>query len=155
MKQNNCENIFQIEAKIDPKWRVWGITLGGRGGHFGRILEAWVASGCQMSLGRRFGRIFSNFLNFLKKNLAIFTKNWLHLEGQDDLKLKAKTVKNSMRQSFVLLMTSKIDFGWIFCRFWQGKWSQVGIKMKFNIDRTSKSDVMKNLHSSQRENDDF
>ena len=34
MKQNNCENIFQIEAKIDPKWRVWGITLGGRGGHF-------------------------------------------------------------------------------------------------------------------------
>ena len=64
MKQNNCENIFQIEAKIDPKWRVWGITLGGRGGHFGRILEAWVASGCQMSLGRRFGRIFSDFFNF-------------------------------------------------------------------------------------------
>ena len=64
MKQNCCENVFQIEVKIDPKWRVKDITLGGRGAHFGGILEVWKASGCQMSLGRRFGRIFSIFSIF-------------------------------------------------------------------------------------------
>ena len=61
MKQNNCENIFLIEAKIDPKWRVWGIILGGRGGHFGAILGVWAGSGSQMRLGRRFGRLLGDF----------------------------------------------------------------------------------------------
>ena len=133
---------FKLKAKSTQnggsRASLWGVRE--------LILEEFWRSGrppaAKCLLGGVSGGFFQIFKN-LKKNLAISTKNWLHLEGQDDLKLKAKTVKNSMRQSFVLLMTSKIDFGWIFCRFWQGKWSQVGIKMKFNIDRTSKSDFMR------------
>ena len=38
---------------------------------------------------------------------------------------------------------SGASWGRQFDGFWEAKWNQVGIKMEGNIDRTSKSDLMK------------
>ena len=37
-------------------------------------------------------------------------------------------------------MPFKIDFGSDFGGFWEGKWSQVGTKMKLNIDIGAKAE---------------
>ena len=51
----------KINTKIDPKWKVWGTILGGRGLHFGVILGVWAGSGSQMRLGRRSGQFLEDF----------------------------------------------------------------------------------------------
>ena len=53
--QNRFQNTLKYEVwtskldvKIDPKWGVWGIILGGRGRHFRTTLGVWADSGSQM-----------------------------------------------------------------------------------------------------------
>ena len=61
--------ISKSDVKIDPKWGVWGLILGGRGGHLGSILEVWGGSGSQVRLGRRLGRLLDDFKSQDSSNL--------------------------------------------------------------------------------------
>ena len=64
------KNGANIDVKIDPKSKVWGIILGGRGLHFGVILGVWAGSGSQMRLGRRLGRLLGDFQSQDGSNLG-------------------------------------------------------------------------------------
>ena len=79
--------ITKISTKIDPKWRVWGTILGGRGLHFGIILGVWAGSGSQMRLGRRLGRLLGDFQSQDGSNLRPKrAPNW----SQNCIKIDAK-----------------------------------------------------------------
>ena len=102
---------------------VWGIIFGGRGRHFGAILEVWAGSGSQMRVGRRSGRLLGDF------------------KGQDGSKLKPKMVP-SWNQNGIKIdakIANLFDafenrFLVEFCWILRGKWNQVGTKIGSKID---------------------
>ena len=67
-------------------------------------------------------------------------------EGQDASKLapKIEFLGGKKRSENVSIIGSLLGskFSMMLGRFWEAQWHQVGIKMEFNIDRTSKSDFM-------------
>ena len=91
--------ITKISTKIDPKWRVWGTILGGRGLHFGVILGVWAGSGSQMRLGRRFGGLLGTKMG------PSWSPRWDQVGPKKALK--------SMPKSHNFLMPLKIEFWWI------------------------------------------
>ena len=52
-------------------------------------------------------------------------------------------IQNRIENGCIIGSLLGSTFWWILVRFWEAKWNQVGIKMEGNIDRTSKSDLMK------------
>ena len=80
-------------------------------------------------------------------------------EGQDGSKLGPKRevlgVQKRSENGCIIGGLLGSTLSWFLDRFWKAKWKQVGIKMDFNIARTSKSDLMKKLRFSLRKNDDL
>ena len=71
------------------------------------------------------------------------------LESQDGSKLSPKrevlgVLKRSENECIIGSLLGS-TFSWIWVDFWKAKWSQVGIKLKFNNDRTWKSVFLTNL----------
>ena len=105
--------ITKISTKIDPKWRVWGTILGGRGLHFGVIVGVWAGSGSQMRLGRRLGRLLGDFQSQDGSNLGPKkVPSW----SQNDVKIDEKIDQKSM--------ALEIDFWRDVGGFWEGFWYQ-------------------------------
>ena len=128
---NKALKTFKISTKIDPKWRVRGIILGGRGLHFGVILGVWAGSGYQMRLGRRFGWLLGDFQSQDGSNLRPKrAPNW----SQNCIKIDAKICR-------------KIDgfgnrflegFWWILGGKMEASWHQNGIKIRSYLEMCEK-----------------